>query len=58
MNDSKMGRACDVGMGRREVHNGYCGMPEGKKLHARLTVDWRILKWIVQKYVVGWVVVD
>jgi hypothetical protein len=28
---------------------GFRGKPEGKKLLARLTVDWGILKWIVQK---------
>jgi len=28
---------------------GFDGKPGGKKPFARLTVDWRILKWIVQK---------
>jgi hypothetical protein len=42
--------------GEEKCIMGFGGMPEGKKLLARLTVDWRILKWIVQKYMVGWVV--
>ena len=28
---------------------GFGGKPEGEKLLARLTADWRILKWVVQE---------
>jgi hypothetical protein len=44
--------------GEEKCIMGIGGMPEGKKQRARLAVDWRILKWIVQKYEVGWVVMD
>jgi len=36
-------------MGEEKWVIGFGGKPEGKKPLARLTVDWRILKWIVQK---------